>query len=129
MRGLLEKEEAGFVLSFVGKGGRAVVVPVAGGERLVGGLGMRGRVLVVFRWVGDGGEGVGPVLKREFGERARELVVEDVGAGGGSGEGGEGAGDGVGDGLGVGGEKATAGGKGSARKGGVPKWLKLPGKK
>jgi len=132
VRGLLEKEEAGFVLSFVGKGGRAVVVPVAGEERLVGGLGMRGRVLVVFRWEGDGGGWEGSVLKREFGERARELVVENVGAaGGGRGEGREGEGAGVGGGAGAvaGGEKETAGGKGGARKGGVPKWLKLPGKK
>lgn len=131
VRGLLEGgeeegEEGRFELRFFEKGGRGLrVVPGGGGgggggERLVGELGMRGRVLVTFAWAAGAGGSGGVVLKREFRERARELEVREV-------EGRE-----------VGEEKAEdagvekeAGekGSGSGRKGGVPKWLKLPGKK
>lgn len=134
MRALLEKdEEDGFELRFFDAGrGRLRLVPSEGMERLVADLGMRGRVLVTLaREVGVDGSGSGsgmgrsggPVLKREFRERAREMVVEDVGGGG---DGGVEVGEGSGAGVGV---EKEAGGKGSARKGGVPKWLKLPGKK
>lgn len=125
VRGLLEDdgEECGFELRFFEEGrGRLRVVPSEGRERLIGDLGMRGRVLITVAW-GDGG-GKSLKLKREVRERAREMVVEDVGGGVEVGEGSAGGG-------GAGMEKEAAGGKGggSGRKGGVPKWLKLPGKK
>ncbi len=132
VRGMVVSENEGFVLSFPStSGGRPKIVPKEPGrERLIGDLGMRGRVLVSFSWE----EGVdadvrsGPVLKELFREKAREIEVKDVGV---SDVGND---DQMRKGKGemekeVGGGKDGGSGSRSGKKGGVPKWLKLPGKK
>ena len=124
--GETETETRLFTLRFVGAGG-SMVVPKRGPERLIRDLGMRGRVLVNFAWDEDVDAVIraAPVLKRELRERAREMDVRDV----------ENVEDGESEGTGKGKEKEKVGGgrdgSGSGKKGGggVPKWLKLPGKK
>lgn len=102
------------------------VVPKGSPQKLIGQLGMTGRVMVTFVWDGTAGAEVrlGPVLKEEVREKARTMEVRMVEGGGendreegGSGEKGKG--------------KDTEKGQGSERKksGATPKWLKLPGKK
>jgi len=119
VRGLLESQGQPFLLSSSAVGGPRVV-PRDGKERLVADLGMQGRVLVNFAWDENATMEArsGPVLKGEFREKAREIQVKEI------------------EGVDVverpttdkGKERAADGGR-DGRKGGVPKWLKLPGKK
>ena len=121
VRGLLEHESEPFSLSFVAARGGMRVVPRGSEERLVGGLGMVGKVLVTFRWEEGASAGVrgGSAVKEVWRRQAREIEVGEVG-------GGEVVEEGGGEGKGKGKESAEGKERG---KGGMPKWLKLPGKK
>lgn len=76
VRGLIRHEQAAFVLKYAGKTGN-VTVPAQGGKKLIGDLGFRGGMLVIFHW----GDEVtaetrsGEVLKDHFSQQARELKV------------------------------------------------------
>ena len=119
VRGLLEDEDEDepFSLRFADKGGMRVVP--RGEERLVVGLGMVGRVLVNFYWE-DGASARargGWVVKEVWRQRAKEIEVREVESG-----------DLVEESEGKGKEKVEGKEK-EKGKGGMPKWLKLPGKK
>ncbi|KAI9870110.1 MAG: hypothetical protein M1830_004675 [Pleopsidium flavum] len=125
VREMLESEGQPFLLSSSAMGGPRVL-PRGGRERLVAGLGMRGRVLVTFMWDENASleARTGEVLKGEFREKAREIEIKEV-------EGVDvGEGEKVDKGKGKGKERVGDGEReGGGKKGGVPKWLKLPGKK
>lgn len=114
------KEREPFMLSF-SSGRGPTTIPVHGMERLIGKLGMTGRILVNFNW--DEGASpearVGRVVRGDLVQQAREIEVRPV-------EGVEVEDVEVLD-KGKGKEKA-GGGKGRGP-GGMPKWMKLPGKK
>ncbi len=101
----------------------------AGNVRLIQDLGFSGRMLITFAWDADAANDVrrgGSVLKPAFAAAARELTVEDVGSKAGL-DGPEGN-DNT---SGMTQAKADTSNErkgGSGRKG-MPKWLKLPGKK
>lgn len=121
VRGLLAYESEPFSLSFSAARGPRVV-PKGSTDRLIGALGMRGRVLVNFHWdEGASAEARGESAVKELWRReAREIEVREV-------EGSEVVEEesaAVGEGKGK--EKAEGKERG---KGGLPKWLKLPGKK
>ena len=122
--GVMERDNEPFWLKYSGPNGEMKTIERSkGGERLIGGLGMMGRVLVNFGWDEKASleaRGPGPVLKEAYREKAREIEINDFKAvdipetaAGGRASGEKG--------------KEKEGGK--DRKGGVPKWLKLPGKK
>lgn len=119
VKGLMEKESEPFSLNFSsGQGPRSV--PKEGNVRLIGDLGMVGRVLVNVLWEAGASSEVrgGSVLKPEFQNKAKEIQVKEV-------EGTETEED----------LAETVEGKGKQkddsreRKAGMPRWLKLPGKK
>ena len=120
VREIMEREDAPFMLRFNGSKG-PVTVPRDGGVRLIRKLGMSGRVLVTFIW--DEGAGIevraGPVLKEAFRQQAKTLEVKEV-------QHVEVEDEAVAAGKGKEVERDRGKEKG---KGGVPKWLKLPGKK
>lgn len=118
--GLLENEKEPFLLNFSAMSGPKSI-PREGAVKLIGGLGMAGGVLVNFIWdEGASFEARGAnVLKEEFREKAKEIEVKEVKV--------IEVDDKQDKGSAVGKEKDSEGkGKG---KGGLPKWLKLPGKK
>ena len=119
VHGLMEKENEPFVINFSSaKGPKSV--PKEGCTKLISGLGMVGRVLVNVVWEeGASSEARGGmVLKEEFQQKAREIEVKEV-------EGVEVDEKDIQSAEGKGKQKED----GKERKGGVPKWLKLPGKK
>ncbi|MCJ1225738.1 hypothetical protein MMC12_002387 [Toensbergia leucococca] len=119
VKGMLDKEEEPFILSFSAAGGRKSV-PREGSTKLIEGLRMMGRVLVNFIWE-DGASleaRSGTILKEQYKESAREIEVEEVQSVEQIEELSE---------VGAGKEKETDGAKREV-KGGQPRWLKL-GKK
>ena len=117
VKGLLEKENEPFSLNFSSAQGPRSV-PKEGDVRLIGDLGMAGRVLVNLAWeTGASGKARGSVLKSEFQKQAKQIEVKEIGV-----ELEE-----------KGNETVERKGKekneGQERKRGVPRWLKLPGKK
>lgn len=118
--GLMSKEDEPFSLKFSAMGGpKSIPKDKDRDVKLITGLKMAGRVLVNVVW--EEGASMeargGRVLKEEFQEKAREIEVKEV-------EGIESEekkqdGD----------AKGKSREEGKERKGGVPKWLKLPGKK
>ena len=119
VRGLLHNEKAPFLLNFSSPKGPKTV-PSDGAERLISDLGMTGRILVNFIWDQDAGldARTTPVLKDQYRMQAKEIVISDV----------------VADDKPEKPEVDTSGDKEKDKikpkgKGGVPKWLKLPGKK
>ena len=121
VKSLMEKEDEPFSLKFSSaRGPRSV--PKAGDVKLIGDLGMVGRVLVNVVWeAGASSEvrGAGSVLKPQFQDQAKQIEVKEI-------ESAEIEEK----------ENESVEGKGKQkdegareRKGGVPKWLKLPGKK
>ena len=119
VRGLMEIENEPFSLNFSSAQGPRQV-PKEGNVRLIGDLDMAGRVLVNVAWE-NGASGrarEGSVLKAEFRKQAKQIEVKEV--------------------EGVEVEEQvnnTVEGKGKQkdggqeRKGNMPRWLKLPGKK
>ena len=115
VRGLLARPEEPFALHRAGLKGGIEVLPV-GEETLIGDLGMVGKVLVTVMW-GDGASleaRSGSALRLEVAGLARPIEVSEPEA------------------VDVKGEmpkvvEKKEGGKGGGK--GVPKWLKLPGKK
>ena len=116
--GLMEEENEPFSLKFSSVQGPRNV-PKEGDVRLIGDLGMAGRVLVNVVWdfgASDKARG-GNVLKAEFQKQAKQIVKEIDGV-----EVEEQVSDSVD-------KKGTQKDEGRERKGGMPRWLKLPGKK
>lgn len=115
-KNLIISENEPFLLSFTSAKG-PTTIPRNSTTKLISGLGMTGRVLVNFIWDGGQVPRGAKVLKPEFAEKARAIEVQEP------------------QGVEVD-EKTARGGnvlgkeeRGKERKGGVPKWLKLPGKK
>ena len=118
VRGLMARENEPFSLQFSSASGPRSMPSGAHGEiKLISGLGMVGRVLVNVVWEeGVSAEARGSsVLKEQYRQQAREIEVKEI-------------------------EGTTVEDKPPSltkntskeekeRKGGVPKWLKLPGKK
>lgn len=119
VKGLMEKENEPFSLNFSSAHGPRSV-PKEGDVRLIGDLGMAGRVLVNVVWEAGASSEVrgGSVLKPEFQNKAKEMEVKEI-----EGVEVEEKVDGAIEGKGKQKEE------GRERKGGVPRWLKLPGKK
>lgn len=119
VKGLMEKENEPFSLNFSSAQGPRSL-PKDGNVRLIGDLGMAGRVLVNVLWeVGASSEvRASSVLKPEFQNKAKQIEVKEIE----SVETVEKANETV---EGKGKQKD----EGRERKGGVPRWLKLPGKK
>ncbi len=119
VRDLMVKENEPFSLKFSAAGGpKTVPAEKDSAVKLISGLGIVGRVLVSVVWEDGAGPETrgGAVLKSEFQDQAREIEVKEI------------------EGFGVEerSERVDMKGKGkeeSERKGGVPKWLKLPGRK
>ena len=119
VRGLMEKENEPFSLNFSSAQGPRHV-PKEGNVRLISDLDMAGRVLVNVAWENgaSGRSREGGVLKAEFQKQAKQIEVNEV--------------------VGVEVEeqvgntvegKGKQKGEGQERKGNMPRWLKLPGKK
>lgn len=122
VRGCLENEDEPFLLNFTGPRGPQPIPKEGSVVRLIAGLGMTGRVLVNFIW--EKGASIearmGKVLKDTFREKAKEIEVKNVAV-----------------------EydddteqqkrdhnhKAVPEAKSDSKGKGIPKWLKLPGKK
>ena len=119
VKGLMQKENEPFSLNFSSAQGTRSV-PKADNVKLMGDLGMAGRVLVNVVWEAGASSEVrgGSVLKPEFQEQAKQIEVKEVE----SVETEEKMNETV---EGKGKQKD----EGRERKGGVPRWLKLPGKK
>jgi tether containing UBX domain for GLUT4 len=122
--GLLVDPNVPFLLNYQGDRGVRVLEQTAK-VRLISGLGLVGRVMVNFVWAEGAGAAVrkAQLLKTGVREKAREVEVPvrggiegDVGEG----NGGEGKKDG---------KKPDGGASGEGKSRGMPKWLKLPGKK
>ena len=119
VKSLLAHEKEPFYLRFSALGG-PVTIPqgVQGNVKLIGGLGMTGRVLVNVVWQ----EGASiearqaPVLKESYRDKAQEMQVKPMDA----------SGD---EGLPQPPKQEIKPKEEKERKGGVPKWLKLPGRK
>lgn len=116
---LMTREDEPFLLRFsTAKGPRTVPKGAENSARLIGGLGMSGRVLINVVWE-DGASSEargGNVLKDQYQEKAKEIEVKQF------------------DPLAAEGAGETSEFKGKNRDGrekkpGMPKWLKLPGKK
>ena len=119
VRGLMKKENEPFSLNFSSAQGPRHV-PKEGNVRLIGDLDMAGRVLVNVVWE-NGASGrarEGSVLKAEFQEQAKQIEVKEV-------EGVE-VEEQVNDTVEGKGKQKD---EGQGRKGNMPRWLKLPGKK
>ena len=119
VKGLMKNENEPFSLTFSSAQGPRSV-PKEGNLRLTGDLGMAGRVLVIVVWeVGASSEvRGGSVLKPEFQTKAKQIEVKEI--------------EGVEMEENVNAkveEKGKQKDEGRERKGGVPRWLKLPGKK
>lgn len=121
VRGCLVNEDEPFLLNVTGPRGPQPI-PKEGAVRLIAGLGMTGRVLVNFIWeVGASVEArVGKVLKDRFREKAKAIEVKDVVVGGD---------DDAEEKKRDQNHKPVPEGKSDSKGKGVPKWLKLPGKK
>lgn len=80
VRGCLENEDEPFLLNFTGPRGPQPIPKEGSVVRLIAGLGMTGRVLVNFMWEeGASVEArVGKVLKDKFREKAKEIEVKNV---------------------------------------------------
>ena len=119
VKDLMEDENEPFSLSFTSARGPSSV-PKVGHVRLIGDLGMVGRVLINVVWDAGASSKVraGSVLKPKFQNEARQIEVKEVN----DVETEETVKEVV-EGIG----KQTD--EGRQRKVGVPKWLKLPGKK
>ena len=121
VQGCLAEGAEGFLLSFPGPKGR-IDVPKLGKQKLIAGLGMMGKVLVNFSW--ESAEGRDrmkgrQVLKDEYRQIAKPIEVKEI----------EGTVD-VDERKGGQVVEKEEKGKGKEKgSGGVPKWLKLPGKK
>ncbi|KAI9814744.1 MAG: hypothetical protein M1827_003010 [Pycnora praestabilis] len=119
---MLEFEGQPFSLSYSSPKGPKPIPRDGPKSRLIWDLGFYGRMLVNFVW--DESASVearsGRALKEEFQEKAKEIKVGEM-------KGMEAPDDGEDSSAGKGKEKAVDGGK-EGRKG-MPKWLKLPGKK
>lgn len=121
VRGCLVNEDEPFLLNFTGPRGPQLIPKEGTAVRLIAGLGMTGRVLVNFIWE-DGASveaRVGNVLKDRFREKAKaievkDLVVED---------------DDDAEVKRSHNQKPVLEAKSDSKGKGVPKWLKLPGKK
>lgn len=119
VRGLMNKENEPFSLNFSSAQGPRHV-PKEGNVRLIGDLDMAGRVLVNVAWeIGASGRArQGSVLKAEFQKQAKQIEVKEV-------EGVE-----VEEQMNNSVEgKGKQKDEGQERKGNMPRWLKLPGKK
>lgn len=119
VQGLLENENEPFLLNFSALRGPKSI-PRDGAVKLIAGLSMAGRVLVNFIWdEGASGEARrGAVLKDEFREQAREIEIKEVEA------------------IDINDQRDqrpvrdnNRDGEGKGKGKGVPKWLKLPGRK
>ncbi|CAD6575568.1 MAG: hypothetical protein ASARMPREDX12_008512 [Alectoria sarmentosa] len=119
VKGLMEKEKEPFSLNFSSAQGPRSV-PRESNVRLMGDLGMAGRVLVNVVWEAGASSEVrgGSVLKSEFQNKAKEIEIKEI-----AGVEAEEKPDGTVEG------KGKQKDEGRERKGGVPRWLKLPGKK
>lgn len=119
VRGLMKEENEPFALTFSSAQGPRSV-PKKGDVRLIGDLGMTGRILVNVLWEAGASSEVrrGSALKPEFLNNAKQIGVKAI-------EGVDVDQKGNGTVEGKGKQKD----EGRERKGGVPKWLKLPGKK
>ena len=119
VRGLMNEENEPFSLNFSSAQGPRYV-PKEGNVRLIGDLEMAGRVLVNVAWeTGASGRArEGSVLKAEFQKQAKQIEVKEV-------EGVE-VEEQVNN---VIKEKGKQKDEGQERKGNMPRWLKLPGKK
>ena len=119
VRGLMDKENEPFSLNFSSAQGPRHV-PKEGNVRLIADLNMAGRVLVNVAW-GDGASErarEGSVLKAEFQKQAKQIEVKEA-------EGVE-VEEQVGD---IVEGKGKQKDEGREKKGSMPRWLKLPGKK
>ena len=121
VQGCLVKGTETFLLSFPGPKGR-IDIPKQGKQKLIAGLGMMGKVLVNFSWENaEGREKMKgrQVLKDEYRQIAKPIEVKEI----------EGTVD-VNERKGGQVVETEDKGKGKEKgKGGIPKWLKLPGKK
>ena len=120
VQGCLAEGAESFLLSFPGPRGR-IDIPKQGKQKLIAGLGMVGKVLVNFGWeAAEGRERMKgqQVLKDEYRQIAKPIEVKEIE---GTTEVKEHKGGQV-----VKEDKGKGKEKGS---GGIPKWLKLPGKK
>lgn len=122
VRGCLENEDEPFLLNFTGPRGPQPIPKEGTAVRLIAGLGMTGRVLVNFIWE-DGASAearMGKVLKDRFREKAKEIEVKDVLV-----EVDDDAEEQKRDHN----HKPVPDAKSDSKGKGIPKWLKLPGKK
>ncbi|KAI9676225.1 MAG: hypothetical protein M1829_003054 [Trizodia sp. TS-e1964] len=120
VRSMLVAEEEPFLLAYSAPGG-SKYLPATGpdvNKKLIRGFHFNGRMLINFVW-GDKTSAASksaPILKQEFAARAAELKVEQIQAAADAEE-----------------ETAKPEAKGRGKtggmSGGMPKWLKLPGKK
>lgn len=122
VRSCLENEGEPFLLKFTGPRGPQPIPKEGSAVRLIAGLGMIGRVLVNFIWEeGASVEArVGKVLKDRFREKAKEIEVKNVVV-----EHDDDAEEQKRDHN----HKPVPEAKSDSKGKGVPKWLKLPGKK
>ena len=119
VKGLMERENEPFSLTFSSAHG-SKIVPKGSTLRLIGDLGMAGRVLVNVAWEAGASSDIrgGSVLKPEFQIKATQIEVKEI-------EGFE-VEEKVSE---IVEGKGKQKDKGRERKGGIPPWLKLPGKK
>lgn len=119
VKGLMEKENEPFIINFSSAQGPRSV-PKEGNVRLMGDLGMVGRVLVNVMWEAGISSEVrgGSVLKPEFQNKAKQIEVKEI-----EGVEMEEKADEMVDG------KGKQKDEGRERKGGAPRWLRLPGRK
>ena len=118
VRSIIVHEHEPFELRFSAANGfKTVPIDSEDDPRLIGQLGMVGRVLVNMIWAGDASieARTSSVLKAKYGQKAQVIEANEVQDVAGERDIGN-----------VQGHKAT---EEKSRKGGVPKWLKLPGKK
>ena len=119
VKGLMKKESEPFSLNFSSAQGPRSI-PKEGNVRLIGDLGMTGRLLINVVWEAGASSEVraGSILKPEFHNKAKQLEVKEIERV----ESEEKMNEIV---EGKGKQKE----EGRERKGGMPRWLKLPGKK
>ena len=122
VRSCLENEDEPFLLNFAGPRGPQPIPKEGSVVRLIAGLGMTGRVLVNFTWEkGASVEArVGKVLKDRFREKAKEIEVKNVAVE---------YDDDTEEQKRDHNHKAVPEAKSDSKGKGIPKWLKLPGKK
>lgn len=122
VRGCLEDEDEPFLLNFTGPRGTQLIPKEGTAVRLIAELGMTGRFLVNFSWEGGASveARVGKVLKDRFRQKAKEIEVKDMAV-----EDDDHAEEQKRDHNHMPVPEAKSDSKGK----GIPKWLKLPGKK